>query len=269
LPYTLQWNVAFEHELGSRQSVSLTYIGADGRRLIRNETLVNPNPTFQTVNVATNTGDSDYHALQVQYQKRLSAGIQALASYTWSKCFDTGSGDVLPGVVFKNIVITDQGLIIEPSRRLGAGALAGSSSLAAADDSKRMRLQAPRSTNSLETKVTSVLASSMRWTPCVGSTGVFYPRHPRLGNRGGRFQPNQEKRRKPKQWFEAGAMLHHGGTSPTSNLRSRRLLAIVRSCPEPVPREPTVLVPLEFRGARVEDDIHDADDPRPVPCGRL
>jgi hypothetical protein len=39
----------------------------------------------------TNQGSSDYNALQIQFQRRLSHGIQALASYNWSHSIDTAS----------------------------------------------------------------------------------------------------------------------------------------------------------------------------------
>ena len=34
---------------------------------------------------------SDYDSLQIQFQRRLSRGLTALASYTWSHCIDYGS----------------------------------------------------------------------------------------------------------------------------------------------------------------------------------
>ncbi len=44
------------------------------------------------------TGTSDYDALQLQFQRRLSRGIQALASYSWSHSFDTASAGSLGNV---------------------------------------------------------------------------------------------------------------------------------------------------------------------------
>ncbi len=98
LPYVYQWNVALERSLGVSQTVSASYVGAVGRRLIRIETLQNPNPNFRQVVVMRNTSTSDYHALQLQFQRRLSRGLQALASFVWSHSIDTASSDVQASV---------------------------------------------------------------------------------------------------------------------------------------------------------------------------
>src|SRR6185295_3962552 len=52
-----------------------------------------PNPTFFGVQIVRNEATSDYHALQLQFQRRLSRGLQALASYTWSHSLDDASSD--------------------------------------------------------------------------------------------------------------------------------------------------------------------------------
>ena len=93
LPRTYQWNAALEQFLGSSQTLSLTYVGAIGRDLLRTTNLFNPNPDFLFVNVTSNTATSDYHALQVKFERRLSKGLQALASYTWSHSIDIASTD--------------------------------------------------------------------------------------------------------------------------------------------------------------------------------
>jgi hypothetical protein len=93
LPRTYQWNLALEQSLGSSQSLSLTYIGAIGRDLLRVTNLFNPNPDFEFVNVTDNTATSDYHALQLKFQRRLSRGLQALASYTFARSIDIASTD--------------------------------------------------------------------------------------------------------------------------------------------------------------------------------
>jgi hypothetical protein len=95
LPRTYQWNVALEQSLGSSQSLSVTYIGALGRDLLRATNLFNPNPNFQFVTMTSNTATSDYHALQIEFQRRLSSGLQALASYTFSHSIDIASTDAV------------------------------------------------------------------------------------------------------------------------------------------------------------------------------
>jgi hypothetical protein len=91
LPYVLEWNVAVEQGLGRQQTVSASYIGASGRRLIQTTNIVQPNTSFGQADLVGNTANSSYNALQLQFQRRLSRGLQALASYTWSHSIDTAS----------------------------------------------------------------------------------------------------------------------------------------------------------------------------------
>src|SRR5262249_51826910 len=93
LPRSYQWNIALEQSMGGSQSLSLTYIGAVGRDLLRVTNLLNVNPNFQSVTLTNNSATADYHALQLKFQRRLSRGLQALASYTFSHSIDSGSTD--------------------------------------------------------------------------------------------------------------------------------------------------------------------------------
>ncbi len=94
-PYTLQWNVAIEQSFGKQQTLTASYIGASGGRLLQTASIFlsppNCEPNFCNATVATNTGTSDYNALQLQFHRQLSHGLQALASYTWSHSIDTAS----------------------------------------------------------------------------------------------------------------------------------------------------------------------------------
>jgi Carboxypeptidase regulatory-like domain len=99
LPYTMQWNLAVEQGLGARQSLTIGYVGSAGRRLLTQfeyfpGLLSNPNftPTGALL-LTSNLASSDYDALQVKYQKNLSHGVQALASYTWSHSIDDASSN--------------------------------------------------------------------------------------------------------------------------------------------------------------------------------
>jgi hypothetical protein len=85
-----------EQSLGSNQTLTVSYVGAAGRRLLRKEVLRGPsipNPNFTRVVVYGNAATSDYDALQLQFQRRLSRGLQALTSYTWSHSIDIASAD--------------------------------------------------------------------------------------------------------------------------------------------------------------------------------
>jgi len=109
LPRTYEWNVAVEQSLGADQTVSATYVGALGRDLLRQDTLSSPNPTFTgSVSVTRNTSASYFHALQVKFQRRLSLGLQVLASYSFSHSIDSGSEDFFlyntPGAVTNSYV---------------------------------------------------------------------------------------------------------------------------------------------------------------------
>jgi hypothetical protein len=100
LPYTYQFNATAQQAIGSDQTVSIVYIGAIGRRLLRRERLISPTPQFTTVTLIRNLATSDYHSLQMQYVRRLSKGFQAVVSYTWSHSLDNASNDStawLPG----------------------------------------------------------------------------------------------------------------------------------------------------------------------------
>jgi hypothetical protein len=111
LPYALEWNVALEQALGAQQTLSATYVGSSGRRLMQTAFITSPNTNFFAANLATNEASSNYNALQVQFQRRLSRGLQALASYSWAHSIDTASAGSLfgneanaltPGVINNN-----------------------------------------------------------------------------------------------------------------------------------------------------------------------
>ena len=91
LPYTLQWSFALEQALGAAQTLTMSYIGSSGNRLLATEQVSAPNPNYASAYLVANAGSSSYNVLQVQFQRRLSKGLQALASYSWSHSIDTGS----------------------------------------------------------------------------------------------------------------------------------------------------------------------------------
>ena len=95
LPRTYQWNVALEQSIGNNQSISATYVGASGRQLLRVTNLFSVNPNFDFIALTDNSATSDYNALQVKFERRLSRGLQALGSYSWSHSIDIASTDAI------------------------------------------------------------------------------------------------------------------------------------------------------------------------------
>jgi hypothetical protein len=102
LPRSYQWNVALERSFAG-QVVSATYVGQAGRDLLRNEAIDQPNANFASAfQIDVNSARSNYTALQLQYRRPLSHGVQILANYTLSHSLDNASDDVIastPGVI--------------------------------------------------------------------------------------------------------------------------------------------------------------------------
>ncbi|MDE1162279.1 MAG: carboxypeptidase regulatory-like domain-containing protein [Acidobacteriaceae bacterium] len=93
LPYTLEWNVSLQQAFGSRQSFTASYVGSNGRRLLNLQefSLSKLNPNFNLVEYPASGITSNYQALQLQFQRSVARGFQALASYSWSHALDFGS----------------------------------------------------------------------------------------------------------------------------------------------------------------------------------
>jgi carboxypeptidase family protein len=99
LPYTLQWNASIEQALGGSQALTASFVGSHASRLLANNFFQPSNNVngaccfFITQNGLT----SDFESGQVQFRRRLSQGLTALTSYTWSHCIDYGSSNYLLG----------------------------------------------------------------------------------------------------------------------------------------------------------------------------
>src|SRR5262249_12226206 len=57
--------------------------------------LLGVSPNFDFIAFTDNSATSDYHALQLKFQRRLSRGLQVLASYSWSHSIDIASTDAI------------------------------------------------------------------------------------------------------------------------------------------------------------------------------
>jgi hypothetical protein len=95
LPYSLQWNISVEKALRERQSLTVSYVGSEGRRSLQEQRrdLSAVNPNFGDVFFFPSGLTSNYQSLQTKYQRTLSHGIEGIASYTWAHNLDFGSTD--------------------------------------------------------------------------------------------------------------------------------------------------------------------------------
>jgi carboxypeptidase family protein/TonB-dependent receptor-like protein len=94
LPRTYEWNAAVERTFGKADVLTLTYLGAAGRKLMRTNLYRDPNAVFNSeFALLANDADSSYQALQAQYRQRLTHGLQTLLSYTWGHSIDDASYD--------------------------------------------------------------------------------------------------------------------------------------------------------------------------------
>ncbi|WP_052201029.1 carboxypeptidase regulatory-like domain-containing protein [Terriglobus sp. TAA 43] len=93
LPYALQWNVALEKSLGRSQTIDVSWVGTDGRRLLQKQlrNVQGQNPLLGEIYFFPGQVTSSYQALQIKFQRSLSKGLQVLASYGWSHTLDYGS----------------------------------------------------------------------------------------------------------------------------------------------------------------------------------
>ena len=94
-PYTYQWNLSYEQALGPSQAFTAGYIGSAGHSLLRTDLIQGPNvnPDFGQILFVNNLGHSNYNALQLQFRRRQSLGLEILASYTFAHSLDNVSGD--------------------------------------------------------------------------------------------------------------------------------------------------------------------------------
>ncbi|HEY8461987.1 MAG TPA: TonB-dependent receptor, partial [Blastocatellia bacterium] len=82
--YVQHWNLTVARELTRNDAIQIAYLGNHGLNLRRNMNInfidpatgLRPNPKFSAINIETATGQNIYHALQVSFKRRLSAGLQ-------------------------------------------------------------------------------------------------------------------------------------------------------------------------------------------------
>jgi hypothetical protein len=102
-PYLQHWNFDVQRAIWNSAAIEVGYAASKGTKLINNRDInqahsspvqpnLRPNPLFLDISAYESRGNSSYHALQARFTQRLSHGLSALASYTWSKSIDDASG---------------------------------------------------------------------------------------------------------------------------------------------------------------------------------
>jgi len=109
IPLADFWNLSVQHQIRSSFTVEAAYVGNVGRHLFlnRNENQAVPGPgsdfnlrrpffnkfgLTQAIYDVCNCDNSSYNSLQLKAQKRVTRGLDFLATYTWSKALTNGEG---------------------------------------------------------------------------------------------------------------------------------------------------------------------------------
>ena len=106
--YVQSWHFTAQQEITPTLVIDAAYVGNRGTHLMiladYNQAVPNqvgqnlslqarrPFQKFSTIEVAYGAGESSYNALQLKVEKRYSAGVYLLNSFTWSKAIDNASG---------------------------------------------------------------------------------------------------------------------------------------------------------------------------------
>jgi hypothetical protein len=104
LPYSLQWDIAVEKALGRNQTLTLSYIGSHGTRLLEEQRryIAPMNSQFGNISFFPNGITSNYQSFQAKFQRSIAQGVQALVSYTWAHALDYGSTDPAFPLIYGN-----------------------------------------------------------------------------------------------------------------------------------------------------------------------
>jgi hypothetical protein len=104
--YMQHWNLNIQRELPAKSVLEIAYVGSKGTKLLTARDInqpqpsvlppglpfvPRPNPQFDDIDLLESRANSNYNSLQARFQQRLTHGLAALVSYTWSKSIDDAS----------------------------------------------------------------------------------------------------------------------------------------------------------------------------------
>jgi len=103
-PYSIQYLLNVQRELGDDTAVEVGYMGSVSHRLeslrVYNEAIPGPTgsvasrspyPELGRIQEVDGSGNANYNALSVKLQRRFSKGLTYIFGYTWSRSIDIGS----------------------------------------------------------------------------------------------------------------------------------------------------------------------------------
>jgi hypothetical protein len=105
--YVENFLLSIQHEFAQNMLLDASYVYTRGRNLNFQTNINqapisefgctgyncgNPNPIFNDIQAQIYDGYSNYNALQLRFQKRMSYGVSFQVNYAWSKWLDTGTG---------------------------------------------------------------------------------------------------------------------------------------------------------------------------------
>jgi Carboxypeptidase regulatory-like domain/TonB-dependent Receptor Plug Domain len=97
LPYTEQWNLSFDEALNQRNTLTVSYVGNNGRKLLFNQEFAGApygNTNFPGgIEFTSNAAQSSYNALQVQDIGKIFTGLDIVGSFTYAHALDNDSTD--------------------------------------------------------------------------------------------------------------------------------------------------------------------------------
>ena len=107
-PRTWKFLGEYQQEIFADNVLTVSYMGALGRRLFLTRTLLNRDPNFNFIRLTGNDAESDYHALNFVYEKRFAQRFSLTSRYTLAKSIDNFSTDTFRQNAFVSDDLNDE-----------------------------------------------------------------------------------------------------------------------------------------------------------------